>query len=170
MRANYSLAGSKNVDRVGSFWMKVDVRSADECWEWQASKNARGYGQFWIGNTFTGSHRFSYELLHGKIGDSNLLACHKCDNPSCCNPKHLFLGTHQDNEADKVSKGRQATGNKNGQGGTKNWKNKLSEQAVKNIRFFNTKGFSNKQLSDMFGVTESMIYYIVTRRSWKWLE
>lgn len=169
MRPSYSLEGSKNIDREKSFWMKVDRRSPAECWEWKASTNNRGYGQFWIGHTFVGAHRFSYELVHGFILDSSKCVCHKCDNRKCVNPFHLFLGTHQDNENDKVSKGRQAKGNNNGQGGTKNWKNKLSESDVLSIRKLHKNGVSYAFLSEKFGVTESNIYYIVSHKSWSWL-
>lgn len=73
----------------------------DECWEWNAAKTAGGYGTY---RRF-GSHRVAYYLATG-IDPGDAQVCHRCDNPSCCNPAHLFIGSHGDNMADKVAKGR----------------------------------------------------------------
>jgi HNH endonuclease len=159
MRPSYSLAGSKNVDRVSSFWMKVDRKSPDECWTWIGSINTRGYGQFWIGKTFTGAHRFSYKIHYGDIPDG-LLVCHKCDNRKCVNPNHLFLGTSQDNVDDAVSKNRQAKGKQV-------MHSKLVEEQVREIR---SSSLSYQELSNIYGVTENMTYYIKSGRSWKWVQ
>lgn len=165
MKISYGPSNGKAIDRVESFWMKVHKKSDNECWEWTASVGSPGYGQLWMGDTYIGAHRFSYELHIGKIPDG-LWVLHKCDNRKCVNPNHLFLGTQQDNETDKVSKGRQASGRKNGQGGTKNWKNKLSEQDVYSIRNSDRPYF---ELSKTYSITENMVYLIKSRRSWKWL-
>jgi hypothetical protein len=81
----------------------------DLCWEWQKCRIgrgiSRGYGRFWNGNTDVLSHRFAYEWLVGEI-PSGMLVCHRCDNPPCCNPNHLFLGTQADNVRDCVNKER----------------------------------------------------------------
>jgi len=95
------------------FWAKVDVRGADECWPWMASRNHKGYGRFKFRLHSTRSHRISYELLVGPIPDG-LFVCHHCDNPPCVNPAHLFLGTNTDNIRDAKAKGRLATGKRNG--------------------------------------------------------
>jgi hypothetical protein len=80
------------------------IKKLDSCWEWQGAKNKQGYGMFsYMGKTL-GAHRFS-ALING-IDIENKCVCHKCDNPSCVNPNHLFSGTHQDNTNDMVSKGR----------------------------------------------------------------
>lgn len=90
------------------FWKKVDVRGADECWEWQGFVAPNGYGRFDGGL----AHRFSWVLANGAIPEANdyspfgYLILHKCDNRSCVNPNHLFLGTQQDNIQDQVAKGR----------------------------------------------------------------
>ena len=167
MKNDFDLSGKKNVNRDESFWLKVDRNSKEDCWEWKGSLN-RGYGQFWVGHTFIGAHKYSYELHFGKI-ENGLLVCHRCDNRKCVNPNHLFLGTYQDNENDKVSKNRQAKGKKNGQSGTRNWKNKLSELDVIEIRKKLEDKTPYKVLSQKYGVTEGMIYYIKSRRSWSWL-
>lgn len=85
------------------FWSKVD-RSKD-CWEWKAYKNKEGYGTFSIKNIQYLSHRVSLKISKNVVFNG-LLALHKCDNPSCVNPDHLFLGTDKDNMIDKTNKGR----------------------------------------------------------------
>jgi len=93
------------------FWAKVDRRGLDECWEWQGSRTGRGrYGNVKVDSyTNAPSHRVAWELTNGPVPEE-LCVCHRCDNPPCCNPAHLFLGTHQDNMIDKVAKGRQSRG------------------------------------------------------------
>jgi len=88
------------------FWAKVRLGSPGECWEWTASRNATGYGQFCFGGTKRRAHRVAYALTHGEI-PAGMCALHRCDNPPCVNPAHLFLGTQEDNNADRDEKGRQ---------------------------------------------------------------
>lgn len=95
------------------FWSHVD--KSGECWEWTAARQPSGYGKMVVGSRLDGSrrfppsHRLAWELTHGPI-PQGLHVLHHCDNPPCCNPAHRFLGTDADNAADKVAKGRQATG------------------------------------------------------------
>jgi hypothetical protein len=87
------------------FMSKVDKRGDDECWEWQAGKNPRGYGQFSFKGRQKMAHRVIWILTNGPI-PAGFFICHKCDNPSCVNPAHLFPGTPLDNTRDCISKGR----------------------------------------------------------------
>lgn len=88
------------------FWPKVDKRGGDDaCWPWLGGRFESGYGQFSQRPRNLRAHRVAYELTHGQIPD-NLMVLHECDNPPCCNPKHLFLGTNDDNMADRQRKGR----------------------------------------------------------------
>lgn len=91
------------------FWEKVD--KTGDCWEWTGFKNRQGYGQFQV-STKNGqpAHRVSFELANGKIPDG-MHVCHKCDNPPCVRPDHLFLGTPSDNMKDMVKKGRNISPN-----------------------------------------------------------
>jgi hypothetical protein len=99
------------------FWEKVDKRGPDECWEWTASRNPDGYGHLRVGSLRDGTRRMrkaprvAYELTHGPIPPSSAsthgtCVLHSCDNPGCCNPRHLFLGSQYDNIADMQAKGR----------------------------------------------------------------
>ncbi len=91
------------------FWAKVD-RSGPGCWPWMGAHNPRGYGNFAIGDMTVRASRMAWELSFGPIPDG-LWVLHTCDNPPCCNPAHLFLGTHAANMADMKAKGRAPGGN-----------------------------------------------------------
>lgn len=88
------------------FWDKVDIKSENDCWEWKAYRTKRsGYGSFGIKYSVIAAHRVAWMLTNGEI-PANLYVLHKCDNPPCVNPKHLFIGTQKDNMDDCASKKR----------------------------------------------------------------
>src|ERR1035438_7769338 len=95
------------------FWSKV--KKTDECWVWLSTKNKQSYGVFAIKRKSVKAHRISWEIKNGKIPD-RIFVLHKCDNPQCVNPDHLFLGSAKDNTQDMLSKGRNrnAYGEKHG--------------------------------------------------------
>jgi len=145
------------------FWDKVDIKGPEECWEWGACKNPAGYGVF-RGKENRLAHRTSYAATHGKI-PKNLLVCHNCDNPACVNPNHLFLGAHQDNMADKKAKGRGKTPDTAGE---KNGRVRLREVDVVNIRaIYRYTKATHKKLGEIHSVSESAIFSIINRVTWK---
>jgi hypothetical protein len=110
------------------FFSKVLTGALDECWEWQGTRAANGYGRFYAaGNRRVAAHRFIYEKMFG-AAPKHLCVCHSCDNRACVNPKHLFLGSHLDNARDRNRKNRQARPK-----GVLNPSAILSEQQVRKI-------------------------------------
>jgi|688.fasta_scaffold575188_2 hypothetical protein len=92
------------------FNKKYIINDVTDCWEWTAALNNIGYGMFrWASNKMRSAHRVSYELFNGPIPDG-MAVCHKCDNPKCVNPKHLWVGTLKQNAQDMVAKGRSGRG------------------------------------------------------------
>lgn len=149
-------------------WNNVDVRGADECWEWVAGKNYKGYGRLNVGGRqLMLAHRLAWVLACGEIPEG-LCVCHHCDNPACCNPSHLFLGTNADNMADMVAKGRasHATGLR----GSAHPRAKLTEAGVLEIRrLWEEASLSQREIGKMFGVGRRAIGKIVRRENWGWL-
>jgi hypothetical protein len=149
---------------IETFWSRVDIKSEDECWNWTWGKHKEGYGRFKYQNKEFQTHRFSYLISYGNL-DPNLLVCHKCDNPSCVNPKHLFLGTFKDNAQDRSNKGR--CGRK-GAIGESSGVSKLTELQVLEIRTLYNEGFGGyKKLGKKFGVHHSNIESIVKKNTWR---
>lgn len=96
-------------EELERFWEKVDIKSSDECWEWQAYRNKKGYGCFRLGGVEQ-AHRVAYVITNGQISDGKPQINHSCDNRSCCNPAHLWAGTQLENMRDAKAKGRNAKG------------------------------------------------------------
>lgn len=141
------------------FWKFVE--KTEECWIWNGCKTPNGYGHLHIrGKPYIVS-RFSWELHKGKILDG-LEVCHKCDNPACVNPDHLFLGTHQDNMIDMYKKGRAYI-----TFGSQRKLSKLNENQVLEIRKLYQNPYCARELSDMYGVSKQNILMIVKRKAWK---
>lgn len=142
------------------FWAKVRRARVNECWEWTGTKNAKGYGIFRLHQTrCSAAHRVAYEIATGPI-PSGMLVLHRCDNPSCCNPAHLFIGTHIENMADMTAKKRNAFG-------VRSPKALLTPEQVIEIR--SIKGCT-KALAAKFGVREITIRCARSRRTWAWLK
>lgn len=142
---------------------KIDEKNG--CWIWFGAKQGDGYGQLrpnFLNKKKTAAHRFAYELYYGPF-DKNLYVCHKCDNPPCVNPLHLFLGTNRENMIDCVKKGRH--GQKKGELSSNA---KLKEHQILEIRKLYAKGdITQPELAKMFGTTRPNINSILHRQSWK---
>lgn len=138
------------------FWEKVD--KSGECWLWTAGLDKHGYGQFWDGRRQARAHRIAYALERAGPGDRRVL--HRCDNPPCVNPAHLFLGTMADNSADMVEKGRSAKGERHSQA-------VLTEALVCEMRRSHALGYSMRQVAKDFGVNNGTAYYALTGRTWR---
>lgn len=133
-----------NSSRLKAFAEKVDKRSHDECWEWLASKDSNGYGWFNTGSKVVRAHRVSWEIFFGKIPEG-ILVLHKCNNPSCVNPYHLYLGDRADNMRDAVQIGLHR---------------KIKDEDVEKIQKLLSLGERQRDIAKPFGVCQYVIFSI----------
>lgn len=146
---------SRKATRVSRFFSKVNKTNG--CWLWTAAKRKK-YGVFDGSGMY--AHRFSYEYHIGEI-PTGMYVCHKCDNGSCVNPDHLFLGTPQDNVSDMVSKGRHRFGSGSP-------RSKITESDAAAIRSeYAQGGITGKALGAKYGISEAQVFSIYYRRTWK---
>ncbi len=144
------------------FWSNVNIKSEDECWVWKLSKNKDGYGQINFNGKIVRTHRIAYILTNGEISEGNKVL-HICDNPPCCNPKHLRVGTQKDNIDDRVNKKRTANGERNSNA-------KLIKDNVIEIRLMHASGkFTQQEIADSFGIIQQHVSQIVNNKLWKYI-
>lgn len=151
---------------AGRFWAKV-IRSDEGCWDWSGSKDRHGYGRISLGGKrgpIWEAHRVSW-LLHFGEAQAGLEVCHRCDNPACTRPDHLFLGTHGDNMRDAVAKGRNAPPPLHV--GTDAAKAKLTPELVTEMRRRRAAGESTANLAKAYGINVSSAKRIIARRYWR---
>lgn len=150
---------------VKRFWRYV--QKTDGCWMWTGQKRPNGYGYLKVptGEPYKRrkiiASRISWELHYGQIPEG-LSVCHKCDNPPCVNPDHLFLGTTKDNMADAAQKGRKTRGSRMNTA-------KLTDEDVRRIRSLYP-GRTQQSIADEYGVSQRLVSLIVRRESWVWLK
>jgi hypothetical protein len=138
------------------FWDKVDIRGLNDCWNWQAGMDKRGYGYFSFNKKCEYAHRVSMILNNHNIDD--LCVLHKCDNPKCVNPNHLFIGTYDDNNKDCADKGRAKN----------HHQRKLTKEQVAYVRACNDK--THRELANEFSVGQSTITNIKNYKTYSELK
>ena len=145
------------------FWTKVNTGDDDECWEWNSTRHKKGYGVFLWNRKRARASRVAWQMTHGPI-PSGMGVLHTCDNPPCCNPAHLFLGTQAANVQDMTKKGRRVD-----HLGEAHGRAILTERKVRDIRAALNAGQSTTNIAKAFGVSLSTISGIKTRATWKHL-
>lgn len=130
------------------------------CLIWTGSRLPTGYGRVRVNNRLFLTHRLAYERAFGPIPE-HMYVCHRCDNPACCEPSHLFVGTQTENMADRLAKGRYI-----GKPGTTNPASKLGEHEVRRIRTLYSDGMRQSDIGAMFSISQRMVSLIVRREKW----
>ena len=175
-----------NTSDLERFWGKVDREGgSDSCWEWKGKKRS-GYGRLWIGGKIFSAHRIAL-LIEGRL-DDRLFACHTCDNPSCCNPAHLYCGTTKQNTRDMIARGRdkcmsnsegKARGERHGMNtnhgenrryGERNPSAKITDKDVRIIRSLLDDGWTQQSIADHIGVSRTPIRRIKEGKNWTHIE
>jgi len=143
---------------IDRFWSRVNVSGENDCWEWTRGTTSDGYGVFHFGHSSIRSHRFSYQQHNGKITEHECVL-HSCDNPRCVNPKHLWIGTRAENNADKEAKKRgvhpvQSSGESNSNA-------TLTTPEVIAAKVMARKGLPQARIAKLLGVSTATICLIV---------
>jgi hypothetical protein len=148
------IAKSHDLESVARrFWSKVD--KTESCWIWRACRERRGYGCFSGLGKCRLAHRVAWMLVHGEWPATGLR--HSCDNPSCVNPAHLSLGTHAQNMADMVARGRSYRGER---------RSALTEDMVREIRRLALEGVSMREIGRRFGIGAPHVCRIKQGKKW----
>lgn len=154
--------------QIQSFWQRVAAGGPADCWPWTRWHNKWGYGVFNVwrvgksGYSTYLAHRIAYAVT---IRQPTMCVLHHCDNPTCCNPKHLYEGSDLDNTTDMIRRGRanHAVGSKAGLA-------KLQETDIPNIRCQHAGGIPIRKIAESFGVTKGAIRHILIGRTWRHIE
>lgn len=146
----------------GRFWERT-TKTEPGCWEWQGWQAGKGYGMINYLGKKVYAHRLAWTLFWGPI-PNDLHVLHRCDNPLCINPHHLFLGTNLDNIKDCIAKGRKVTGDVTGE---KNPRAILTAQDVRRIRFLYHRGWKHQQIASIFCAPICAVRKAALRQSWK---
>jgi len=159
-RSRYDV--TKQSERFNKKYTKVVTTG---CWEWNGPFTRGNYGTFTVNKKQYRAHRYAYSTLVGEIPE-NMLVCHKCDNPKCVNPEHLFLGSHLDNNHDMHSKGRAPKTNPK-IAGVNNKVAKLTDNDVRTIRDLAACGVSKAEIGRKYSIRDSHVCKIVLRQLWR---
>ena len=154
---------SKNIGTdVAVRLMNKLVRKPSGCWEWQGFRGPRGYGQIGLGSRKLGlesTHRMAWMIYNEDEVPEGFFVCHKCDNPPCCNPHHLYAGTPQQNISDSVSRGRNAKGDMLPQ-------TKLDLIKAREIHALRESGWKQRRIAERFGISQGHVSEILAGRYW----
>lgn len=145
---------------IGRFWSRVSIGPG--CWLWTRGKDSGGYGAISFRGRMLKAHRVAWLLTSGDV-PPGLLVLHHCDTPPCCNPVHLFVGTHADNSADMARKGRS---NAPRLAGEQNPFSKLTADRVREIRQARATGLSYGEIAKHAGISKTQVANIVTGAQW----
>lgn len=157
--------------RVYTKWMAAEDRfllavdssaGTDDCWPWTGDTDSNGYGRLSVEGLRVRAHRYAWERANGPIPEG-MFVLHRCDNPPCCNERHLFLGTIKDNNRDRLSKGR------NGNyacPGEANGRAKITTADASRIREMHAAGIKTTPIARQFGIDPSTVRRIVSGKSW----
>lgn len=148
---------------IERFWACVNMTDSKSCWEWKRTRHRDGYGKMKVNYKTCVASRLAWTICHGDI-PAGLMVCHHCDNPPCCNPAHLFLGTNKENILDAANKGRLSD-----QSGEKHSQAKLTESIVKGIRVEYAMGRTQQSLAEQFGVDQAHISNLILGKTWGWV-
>ena len=140
-------------------WSKINILSDDKCWEWQGAKTTAGYGVIRINYELNYAHRLAWMLKNKAEIPKKGVICHRCDNPSCCNPNHLFLGTQADNIRDAAKKDRMPKGEVHHM-------SSISKDDVRHIRYLGYTNMSKKKIGEKFGISRQAVTDILCKRTW----
>jgi HNH endonuclease len=151
------------------FWRRVAIGAAPVCWDFKGFRDKNGYGYF-SGSGRTGrAHRLAWELVYGPI-PSGMLVCHACDNPTCCNPGHLWLGTQQDNARDRERKGRggaRKVDPRTRLRGEAHGRSRLTDIEVVELRRLHRLGVGPKELARRFAMPLRRVTHVIYYDEWK---
>lgn len=146
--------------RTAEFFKSLN--KTDSCWNWRSSAYWDGYGMFSVNGKQRRAHRVSWEIHNSKIPEG-LFVLHRCDNRKCVRPSHLFLGTKKDNSLDMVSKGRHRHQVFHGE---RHPNAKLSDSVIREIRAIANTFLTQKQIGEIYGVSDVLVGLIIRRKAW----
>lgn len=143
------------------FWSKVGITAqSDLCWDWMAANKGKGYGGFYLNKKHMAASRAAY-ILYYKEDPKDKFVCHKCDNPSCCNPSHLFIGTAKENQEDMIKKGR-----KHSAFGERNANSILTTNDILDILELRNKKVRTRDIKKKYNISNTHVHRIFTGKRW----
>jgi len=151
----------KGLPLAERFWEKVQQGTPTECWPWTRWRDQDGYGQIDVSGRGRRAHQVALELSTGQSIAAGMVVMHTCDNPPCCNPAHLRIGTQAENIRDRDQKGRQAKG-------LGHLHAKLDVATVRTIRaLYQQGGILQREIATRFDIDQASVSNIVRRKTWK---